>query len=112
MCIRDRCEGYPKKPDPTMVFAIARKLGRKIEECVYIGDSEVDIRTGSAAGMRTIGVTSVSYTHLNPLHRRVRGAPGAIGDGRGERSHQGTGNKMCIRDRRYADHCTVDCKFL
>lgn len=55
--MQGQCEGYPKKPDPTMVFAIARKLGRKIEECVYIGDSEVDIRTGSAAGMRTIGVT-------------------------------------------------------
>lgn len=55
--VQGQCEGYPKKPDPTMVFAIARKLGRKIEECVYIGDSEVDIRTGSAAGMRTIGVT-------------------------------------------------------
>ena len=53
--VQGQCEGYPKKPDPTMVFA--RKLGRKIEECVYIGDSEVDIRTGSAAGMRTIGVT-------------------------------------------------------
>jgi HAD hydrolase, family IA, variant 3 len=55
--VQGQCEGYPKKPDPTMVFEIARKLGRKIEECVYIGDSEVDIRTGSAAGMRTIGVT-------------------------------------------------------
>lgn len=56
-CVQGQRDGCPKKPDPAMVFVIAEKLGRKIEECVYIGDSEVDIRTGSAAGMRTIGVT-------------------------------------------------------
>lgn len=55
--VQGQCDGCPKKPDPAMVFVIAENLGRELGECVYIGDSEVDIRTGSAAGMRTIGVT-------------------------------------------------------
>ena len=29
----------------------------KPEECVYIGDSEVDVATGTAARMKTLGVT-------------------------------------------------------
>ncbi len=55
--VQGQCDGCPKKPDPAMVFVIAASLGRARGECVYIGDSEVDIRTGRAAGMRTIGVT-------------------------------------------------------
>ena len=42
-------EGYPKKPDPTAVFAILEKFGVESKDCMYIGDSEVDIATGYAA---------------------------------------------------------------
>ena len=34
------------KPDPEMILSIARRLGIKAKEIVYIGDSEVDIITG------------------------------------------------------------------
>ena len=36
---------------------IAEKFKVKPEECVYIGDSDVDMKTGISAGMTTIGVT-------------------------------------------------------
>ena len=47
----------PSKPDLTAVLQIAGEMGATPEETIYIGDSEVDIRTGHAAGMRTIGVS-------------------------------------------------------
>lgn len=55
--IQGQQEGIPRKPDPTVALQIAERLGAKPHECVYIGDSEVDIATGKAAQMKTIGVT-------------------------------------------------------
>lgn len=49
--------GVPRKPDPTVACMIAEQLDSTVEETIYIGDSEVDIQTGHAAGMRTIGVS-------------------------------------------------------
>ena len=46
-------EGIARKPDPQAALLIAKELGVKPCECVYVGDSEV---TGKAACMRTIGV--------------------------------------------------------
>jgi phosphoglycolate phosphatase len=50
-------DGYPKKPDPSRALEIMKGLNLKAEEMVFIGDSDTDIKTGVAAGMRTIGVT-------------------------------------------------------
>ncbi len=55
--IQGQQEGIPRKPDPTVALQIAERLGAKPHESVYIGDSEVDIATGTAAHMKTIGVT-------------------------------------------------------
>ena len=55
--VQGQKEGVPRKPDPTAVLQIAGEMGATPEETIYIGDSEVDIRTGHAAGMRTIGVS-------------------------------------------------------
>lgn len=46
----------PRKPAPDMAHLAARELGLAPEECIYIGDSEVDIRTARNAGMRCISV--------------------------------------------------------
>ena len=46
----------PKKPDPTGVFRLLEKLDVEKDECLYIGDSEVDVRTGHNAGVKTISV--------------------------------------------------------
>ena len=44
------------KPAPDMPLFAAEQLGVKPEECLYLGDSGTDMKTGRAAGMTTIGV--------------------------------------------------------
>lgn len=45
----------PRKPDPTVPLLIARQLGIAPENCAFVGDSEVDIRTAKNAGMPAFG---------------------------------------------------------
>ncbi len=54
--IQGQTESIPRKPDPAGVYRILEKMGASKEECLYIGDSEVDIATALAAGVRCIGV--------------------------------------------------------
>ena len=55
--IQGQKEGVPRKPDPSAALDIADRLGAEIAETAYIGDSEVDLATGKAAGMKTILVS-------------------------------------------------------
>lgn len=50
-------EHIARKPDPEAIYMILDRFGVKKEEALYIGDSEVDIKTGHNAGLTTIGVT-------------------------------------------------------
>jgi phosphoglycolate phosphatase len=50
-------EGFAKKPDPTGALEIATAANLAPSESTFVGDSDVDIATGRAAGMRTVGVT-------------------------------------------------------
>lgn len=43
--------GCPRKPAPDMVLRVAKELGLAPEECLYVGDSEVDVATAKNAGM-------------------------------------------------------------
>jgi len=45
-----------RKPAPDGALLTARKLGAEPQECLYIGDSGTDMKTGRAAGMYTVGV--------------------------------------------------------
>lgn len=48
-------EGIPRKPDPAGPREVLRRLGG---DCAaYVGDSEVDMRTGKNCGFYTVGVT-------------------------------------------------------
>lgn len=49
-------EGVPLKPDPAAVFEVMEILGVAPQECLYIGDTAVDMTTGKNAGIFTIGV--------------------------------------------------------
>lgn len=49
--------GVPIKPDPTVVDEILRDADVMREEVLYVGDSDVDMRTAAAAGVRSVGVT-------------------------------------------------------
>ena len=46
-----------RKPSPDMFFAAVSRMGLEVPECVYIGDTEVDIETARSAGMDCITVT-------------------------------------------------------
>lgn len=46
----------PRKPDPAAALEIAEILEVLPQECMYIGDSNIDMMTGKNAGMFTIGV--------------------------------------------------------
>ncbi|MDK2957672.1 MAG: phosphoglycolate phosphatase [Desulfovibrionales bacterium] len=48
--------GRPRKPDPAPALAAAMELGVDPGQCVFVGDSDVDMKTGSGAGMPTVGV--------------------------------------------------------
>lgn len=46
-----------KKPEPDMLLLAIHELNSKIEETIFIGDSEVDIETARNANVKSVGVT-------------------------------------------------------
>ncbi len=55
--VQGQCEGIPRKPDPAAALLIAKQFGACNKECIYIGDSDVDMQTANAANMLSVGVT-------------------------------------------------------
>ena len=49
-------EHVKKKPDPAGALEIAEKLNVQPSDCIYVGDTAVDMQTGKGAGMFTVGV--------------------------------------------------------
>lgn len=49
--------GIRRKPSPDTVLEAASRMGLAVEDCVYVGDSEVDIETARNAGMTCISVS-------------------------------------------------------
>ena len=56
VCGEREAEGIRRKPYPDTVFRAVAELGLDVKDCVYIGDSEVDIKTSENAGMDCISV--------------------------------------------------------
>jgi phosphoglycolate phosphatase len=56
----DACYGQrsqvARKPSPEGALLIADELGVEPKDCLYIGDTNTDMKTGAAAGMDTVGV--------------------------------------------------------
>ena len=50
-------ETVKRKPIPDAVLAAAKQLGLGRKDCVYVGDSEVDVETAKRAGMDCIAVS-------------------------------------------------------
>lgn len=50
-------EGIALKPAPDAVFDLIKQVGVTPQDCVYIGDSEVDAKTAQNAGVPFIGVS-------------------------------------------------------
>ena len=49
-------EGIPLKPNPQAVLDLLKEWHLSPNECLYVGDSGVDMKTGKAARIFTIGV--------------------------------------------------------
>ena len=49
-------ENYPTKPDPKLTLEIISELGVKPSECVFIGDSGMDMAVAKNAGCVAWGV--------------------------------------------------------
>lgn len=48
---------FPSKPEPDSLLYTIDLLASRKEECIYIGDSDVDVLTAHNAGLECIGVT-------------------------------------------------------
>lgn len=48
--------GIPQKPDPAAALEIAAVLGFRPGECIFVGDSGIDMETAVNAGMYGVGV--------------------------------------------------------
>jgi HAD superfamily hydrolase (TIGR01549 family) len=55
--IMGRRDGIPHKPSPEPLFFICNELKIKPSETLMVGDTELDIQCGKAAGSKTCGVT-------------------------------------------------------
>ena len=55
--VQGQCENLARKPDPSGVWKLLEEMGISREECLYVGDSEVDVKTAEAAGVQEIAVT-------------------------------------------------------
>lgn len=56
VCGERESEGIRRKPYPDMVFRAAEEMCVPLSECVYVGDSEVDLETAENAGIDCISV--------------------------------------------------------
>ncbi len=54
--MRGAMEGVPLKPDPAAALEVAEALSAAPSECIYVGDTAVDMETGKRAGFYTLGV--------------------------------------------------------
>ena len=56
-CVYGQRENVPIKPDPTAVYGIMNEMNVNPEDCLYIGDTGTDMKTGKNANLCTVGVT-------------------------------------------------------
>lgn len=55
--IRGQINGKPRKPEKAIMDEVVSSLNAKVDECIFVGDSEVDAKTGINSGMDTVLVT-------------------------------------------------------
>ena len=77
--------GIPKKPDPMGARIVLDYFGVKPEECLYVGDTNVDMQTGKRAGMYTVGVlwgfrdrAELEENHADVIIEKPQELPGLL----------------------------------
>lgn len=66
-------EKYRKKPYPDMVNAVIEKMSYKPEECLYVGDTEIDYLTANSVRIPVI-LVSYGYRSRIQLEEKIKGA--------------------------------------
>lgn len=54
--VRGAREGVPRKPDPRALLELAEAMELAPADCLYLGDTEIDVQAAEAAGMTPVGV--------------------------------------------------------
>jgi phosphoglycolate phosphatase len=54
--VRGERADVPRKPDPAAALEIAATLGVNPADCAFVGDTAIDMKTATAAGMQPVGV--------------------------------------------------------
>lgn len=47
---------FPVKPNPEYTLHIMKKMGYEPSQCIFVGDSGIDMKTAKNAGMKSVGV--------------------------------------------------------
>ena len=55
--VTGKMDEFPAKPEPDSLVYTIKTLGVEKKDCIYIGDSDVDVLTAHNAGIECIGVT-------------------------------------------------------
>lgn len=50
-------ENISRKPAPDTVYKALEELGSTVDKAIYVGDSEVDVKTAKNSGVLSVGVT-------------------------------------------------------
>lgn len=72
MCVHGQREGLPRKPDPQVALEIAEAMQVPASQCVFVGDTAVDMQTAVAAGMFPAGVSWGFRTEDELIHHGAR----------------------------------------
>lgn len=82
--------GVARKPDPAGALAVAQEMGVEPGRILYLGDSDVDVRTATAAGMEPCGALWGFRGREELLAsgaRRLAARPGEVLEWARERRH-------------------------
>lgn len=77
-CIIGASDAFPVKPHPASTHECIRRVGVPVNECLYVGDSHVDIATGHNAGLPVALCTwgyEVDYARFRSEAEFVLNAP-------------------------------------
>lgn len=79
--LRGEQEGFPKKPDPSIIFAVLGEAPTAKAKTMMVGDSAVDMETARRACVESVGVTW-GFRPVSELRAayadRIVGEPGDI----------------------------------
>lgn len=54
--VQGAVKGFPTKPDPTLLHRLMSRMGATPADTLFVGDSNVDIRTAKNGGLTSCGV--------------------------------------------------------